>query len=83
MKKMYLVLLAAVMGISFSAFTAKTDSRSTSEVTYQDDDEVWHIYEGPICPDGDIVGCTQLTEDGPRQLFYDNDPSQPLKRNTP
>jgi hypothetical protein len=83
MKKMYSVLIAAVMAIGFSAFSPSGNSRTSSQVTYQDDNEDWHDFLGTPCEGNQIPVCIKFTPHGDRQLYYDNDLTKPVKRNDP
>ena len=83
MKKMYLVLIAVVMAFSFSAFTVTGKQSSLDEVTYQDDNLDWQVFQGTPCPGDQIPECIKMTEHGLRQLYYDRDLSRPVKRNAP
>ena len=76
---MYLVLLAVVMAVGFSAF-APEKGKNTKQPTYQDDNGFWHNFPGEPCPGNVIPECILLTEDGMRQLFYDNDDTDPVYR---
>jgi hypothetical protein len=79
MKKMYLVLIAAVMAVSFSAFT--TTSTTALPVTYQDDDELWYNFFGDPCIGTDIPVCFKETDHGVRQLYYNSNLDMPVRKN--
>ena len=49
---MYLVLIAVVMAIGFSAFTPPVNKKATNVVTYQDDNMDWHVFTGDPCKGG-------------------------------
>jgi hypothetical protein len=83
MKKMYLVLIAVIMAIGFSAFTPSVNKKAINVITYQDDNLDWHVFTGDPCPGDEIPECLKMTPHGQRQLFYNYDTQDPVKRNAP
>ncbi len=83
MKKMYLVLVALTLAIGFSAFTPAGNGKVTDEITYQDDEGLWHPFTGTPCVGTEIPECIKMTDHGLRQLFYNNNVSLPVTRNAP
>ena len=81
MKKMSLVLIAAVMALGLSAFTA-TGKKSFDPVYYQHGGG-WVLYTGDICPGSQVDVCIKPTADGDKRLFYNQDPGDPVYRNLP
>jgi hypothetical protein len=83
MKKMYLVLIAVVMAIGFSAFTPPVNKKATNVVTYQDDNMDWHVFTGDPCIGNEIPECFKITPHGTRKLYYNYDLNDPVERNAP
>ncbi len=80
MKKMYLVLVAVVAAISFSAFTP---AEKTSETVWYNVGSGWQPFENP-CPAGNTLLCTiDIDEHSNVQLYRNQDMLQPVKYNEP
>ena len=79
MKKMYLVLIAAAMAICLSAFT--TTNKKTFDPVYYQHGGGWVLYLDEICPGDEIPECIKPTDNGDKQLFYNQDPFDPVYRN--
>ena len=80
MKKMYLVLVAVIMAVSFSAFSTSDRSKTDDEISYQDDYEVWHTFEGEPCVGDQVPEFFKMTTAGSRQLFYNRNINYPVLR---
>ena len=80
---MYLVLIAVVMAVGFSAFTPFVNKKAMNVITYQDDNLDWHVFTGEPCLGDEIPECLKMTQHGQRQLFYNYDKKYPVKSNAP
>ena len=77
MKRMYLVLVAMVLAVGFSAFTP--DKASLETVYYNlEQGDGWESIENP-CPAGELFPCTVTIGDNEDvQLYRTPDFSQPV-----
>ena len=80
MKKMYLVLAAIVMAISFSAFTPE---KKPLETVWYNLGSGWQSYSNP-CPAGTTLACTvTIGQQQNVQLYRNKDFGHPVKYDAP
>ncbi len=83
MKKFMLVMVAAVLAITFSAFTGAEKS-VPPYFWYDEQAEEFVEYEGlQACPEGGAINCivSDIEDVGDKQLYLTENFSQPLKYN--
>ena len=81
MKKMYIVIIAAVMALGFSAFTPKS-TPTFQTVYFQDDDGNWISQNLTPCTPGTNPVCevTTLNGYGTRRIFQSASTSNPFTK---
>ncbi|MBI5370597.1 MAG: hypothetical protein HZA79_01085 [Sphingobacteriales bacterium] len=76
MKKMYLVLVAVTLAISFSAFTTR---ENPPETVWYNIGAGWQPYENP-CPAGSTLFCkVDIGQQTDVQLYRNQDINQPVR----
>lgn len=82
MKKFMFFIVAVVMAVSFSAFTAPAATKKATTIDYQHNGS-WFTYSGVPCPGDQVPECIKSTPHGNKQLYYDKNLSTPVYRNLP